>query len=127
MYPETHDITDLNTKEELTNKAVALMKLLAHPVRLSILCNLMHADEMSAGDIVRAEEHRASQSQVSQYLAKLRQDNVVTTRRDGQTIYYRVQGHEVQEIIKTLHNLCVEQAPGVLGEIAPRYKIDEDD
>ena len=125
MPQKLEDLTALITKECLTNKAVSLMKMLGHPVRLSILCNLMHHEELSAGDIVRGEHHRASQSQVSQYLARLRQDNIVSTRRDGQTIYYRVQDPNVQAVIKTLHKLYVDQAPGVLGEIAERYKRDE--
>lgn len=103
------DVSDLNTLEANTAKAVALLKLLAHPVRLSILCNLMQHDEMSAGDIVKSEEHRASQSQVSQYLAKLRQEKIVSTRRDGQTIYYHIKCPQVQAVIKTLREILCDE------------------
>ena len=109
MQIEDCDVTDLSRGETNTTKAVSLLKLLGHPVRLSILCNLMRFKELSAGDIVRAEEHRASQSQVSQYLAKLRQDNIVATRREGQTIYYRVTDPQVQAVIHTLHELFCDE------------------
>ena len=117
MHPEEFDLTDLNTHEENTGKACALLKLLSHPVRLSILCNLMHFDELSAGEIVRAEEHRASQSQVSQYLAKLRQDEIVSTRREGQTIYYRVTDPGVQAIVQALHKIFCDKPPKRVSEI----------
>ena len=60
MNVDILDVTDLNSREANTTRAVALLKLLGHPVRLSVLCNLMHFDELSAGEIVKAEEHRAS-------------------------------------------------------------------
>lgn len=105
MTAELRDVSGLNSRDVVLAEAVALLKLLAHPVRLSILCNLMRHEEMSAGDIVKSEESRASQSQVSQYLAKLRQDDIVSTRREGQTIYYRVKDTEVQAVIHTLYDL----------------------
>ena len=89
MNNELLNIADLNNREENLEKAVNLMKLLAHPVRLSI-CAILYNLMNYPPEIVRGEETRASQSQVSQYLAKLRQDGIVTTRRDGQTIYYRI-------------------------------------
>ena len=105
MEAELRDVSGLNSRDVVLAQAVALLKLLAHPVRLSILCNLMRNDEMTAGDIVRLEDGRASQSQVSQYLAKLRQDGIVSTRREGQTIYYRVRDPQVQTLIESLHDL----------------------
>lgn len=105
MQTDFYDIADFSASESATAQAISLLKLLSHPVRLSILCNLMGAEEMSAGEIVKAEEHRASQSQVSQYLAMLRQDSIVSTRRDGQTIYYRVKDEKVQAVIQKLQEL----------------------
>lgn len=118
------NVTELNTRDVHLIQAVGLMKLLAHPVRLSILCNLMHYEELSAGEIVEAEKKRASQSQVSQYLAKLRGDNIVATRRSGQTIYYRVVDPQVQEVIKILHEIYCSQ-PG--EEVAEIRKNQSDD
>lgn len=86
-------------------EAVAMLRVLAHPLRLSLLCCLIEKGEMSAGDLVAAQEGRFSQSQVSQYLKVLRDNDLVTTRRDRQTIYYAIKSREVQETIETLHRL----------------------
>ena len=108
MELQVRDVSNLNARDVELAEAVALLKLLGHPVRLSILCNLMRNKELSAGQIVELEKNRASQSQVSQYLAKLRQDNIVSTRREGQAIFYRVTDHNVQTVIQTLHDLLCE-------------------
>ena len=105
MEMQLYDVSGLNAREVNLAQAVALLKLLGHPVRLSILCNLMRDKELSAGEIVELEKTRASQSQVSQYLAKLRQDDIVSTRREGQTIFYRIKDHNVQVMVQTLHDL----------------------
>ncbi len=86
-------------------KASALLKLLAHPVRLSLLCNLMHHGELSASALVAAEAPRASQSQVAQFLTKMRTENLIKRRRDGQTVYYRIASPAVAEIITALGNI----------------------
>ena len=108
MEAQVRDVSNLNARDVELVEAVALLKLLGHPVRLSILCNLMRNKELSAGEIVELEKSRASQSQVSQYLAKLRQDDIVSTRREGQAIFYRVTDHNVQTVIQTLHDLLCE-------------------
>lgn len=82
-----------------------MLRILSHPLRLSILCNLVEAGEMSAGRLVEAEDGRFSQSQVSQYLKILRDNDLVETRREGQMIFYRIKSPEVRETIRTLHRL----------------------
>lgn len=86
-------------------KATEMLKLLSHPVRLSILCDLIERGEMSAGDIVAAEKPRASQSQVSQYLAEFRRRKLVKARKDGQQVFYTIAAPDVKAILKTLHDL----------------------
>jgi ArsR family transcriptional regulator, virulence genes transcriptional regulator len=82
------------------HKAAELLKALANPHRLQILCVLGDA-ELSVGEL---NEHLPlSQSALSQHLAKLRSDELVTTRRESQTIYYRIQPGPAQEIIQILH------------------------
>jgi DNA-binding transcriptional ArsR family regulator len=86
-------------------KAAQLLKCMAHPLRLALLCHLAQEAELSAGDLVNKEKKRASQSQVSQYLAILRRLRLVATRREGQLIYYRLASKEVREILRTLYGL----------------------
>ncbi len=92
-------------KPATLTKASAFLKLLAHPVRLSMLCNLLHHGEMSASALVAAESARASQSQVAQFLTKMRAEKLVKRRRAGQAVYYRVASPAVAQIITTLANI----------------------
>ena len=89
--------------EERAGEAAQLLKLLANETRLLILCRLVTEREMSAGAIVSAAG--LGQSAVSQHLAKLRDDNLVATRRDGQTIYYRIADKNVARIISVLKDI----------------------
>jgi DNA-binding transcriptional ArsR family regulator len=83
-------------------EAARLLKLLANEQRLTLLCRLS-GEEMSVGELGR---HLAlSQSALSQHLAKLRADGLVATRRDGQTIYYRLASTHVQRLIDVLCDL----------------------
>lgn len=84
-------------------QAADIMKTLSHPVRLSILCDLLHRGEMSAGDIVEAQERRASQSQISQYLAEFRRRKYVKARKEGQNVYYTFSSPLIQSIIAVLY------------------------
>jgi DNA-binding transcriptional ArsR family regulator len=67
--------------------AARLMKMLASEQRLILLCRLA-GGEHSVNEL--AHHVGLAQSAASQHLAKLRADGLVTTRRDGQTIYYRL-------------------------------------
>ena len=92
-------------KREDMKEALDVLKTLNHPVRLSILCNLMEKEEMSAGEICQQEQDLASQSQVSQYLKWLREQSFVETRKEGQFVYYRVSSPEIRELITKMHEL----------------------
>lgn len=88
--------------------AVSLLKTLGHPVRLSILCNLVHQGEMTAGELVAAEAAIASQSQVSQYLGLLRDMGYVKTRREAQVIHYSISDEKVKAVVETLYGMYCE-------------------
>ena len=97
---------------ELSDKAAtasAMLGAMANANRLKLLCAL-HDGEKSVTEL--AEHVRLSQGALSQHLAKIRSLGLVETRRDGQMIYYRLAGREVQAILKTLHLLyCSDQPP----------------
>ncbi|RKE73728.1 ArsR family transcriptional regulator [Pseudorhodoplanes sinuspersici] len=94
--------------EQRAGDAAQLLKLLANETRLLILCHLVSEREMSAGAIVSAIG--LGQSAISQHLAKLRDDNLVATRRDAQTIYYRVADKNVARIIALLKDIYCRDA-----------------
>lgn len=93
---------ELEKMEEAAARASALMKTLGHAGRLMILCNLAN-EERSVGDL--AEQLEMSQSSLSQHLARMRREGLVETRRESQTVYYRLSEGEVRDVIKTLYEI----------------------
>ncbi len=82
--------------------AAELLKALANRHRLLILCQLIEG-ERSVGEL--AEFLRIRDSTVSQHLALLRRDGLVTARRDGQTIWYSIGSVPARAILETLYGI----------------------
>ncbi|MEX6723311.1 ArsR/SmtB family transcription factor [Parapedomonas caeni] len=80
-------------------KASTLLKALANPNRLMIVCRLIDG-ERSVGAL--ADDLGASESLVSQHLALLRREHIVCARRDAQTIYYAIDSAAARAIVETL-------------------------
>ena len=87
---------------ERSTEAATLLKALANPARLRVLCELHHGERS-----VTALETAVglSQSALSQHLAKLRQSGIVATRREAQTIYYRVADPRALQLLKLMYEL----------------------
>ncbi len=103
----------LNIMQEKAAEAARLLRLLAHEKRLLVLCHLAGAGECHVGGLVA--EVGLSQSALSQHLALLREDGLVATRREGQTIWYRLADPKVARLLHTLRELfCPEDAPASL-------------
>ena len=85
---------------ENAEKVETLLKAMANRQRLMILCQLLKS-EMSVSAITQAIG--LSQSAVSQHLSVLRNDGLVTTRREAQTIYYSIGNKQVLQLIETLY------------------------
>lgn len=81
--------------------ATRQLKGLANVNRLMILCILCEG-ELSVTEL--NEQLDLSQSALSQHLAKLRDDKIVTTRRKSQTIYYTIADGVAKDIIQVLHD-----------------------
>ncbi len=92
-----------------TGPAADLLKALANPQRLQLLC-LLGEGELSVGAL--NERIPLSQSALSQHLAVLRADRLVETRRESQTIYYRVVPGPALDVIRVLHrHFCSASVP----------------
>jgi len=89
--------------ERKAGEAASLLKLLANENRLLILCRLAIAGELSVGALTDAVE--LSQSALSQHLAKMREDGLVATRRDAQTIYYRIADENAARLLALLKDI----------------------
>jgi len=92
----------MNVQELAPNAAAAarFLRALGNEKRLQILCRL-HDGELSVGEL--QQDLELSQSALSQHLARLRQDDLVLTRREAQTIYYSLADAAVTDIIAVLH------------------------
>ncbi|MEI8395079.1 MAG: metalloregulator ArsR/SmtB family transcription factor [Rhodospirillaceae bacterium] len=80
--------------------ATDLLKALASPNRLRILCQLVEG-ERSVGQIAGAIGVR--ETAVSQHLALLRRDRVVRCRRSGQTVFYALDNPAASRVLEVLH------------------------
>ena len=88
--------------EANAERAADLLGAMANSRRLLLLCKLVDG-ERSVNDL--AQSIGLSQSALSQHLAKLREKGLVATRRDAQTIYYRLASKEVHGILSTLYGI----------------------
>jgi DNA-binding transcriptional ArsR family regulator len=86
---------------EQASRAVALLKSLSHEGRLQILCLLVDG-EMSVSQL--AEGLGTSPVNVSQQLMRLRAEGIVTTRREGKSVIYRLARTEVEAIVTALRD-----------------------
>lgn len=88
--------------------AAALLKVLGNAQRLRILCLLVEG-EHSVGEI--NAQVALSQSALSQHLAVLREQGLVSTRREAQTIHYALAEGPARAILETLHALYCPATP----------------
>lgn len=93
---------DIKEFEEQVLVATNLLKAMSNENRLLILCQLIHG-EKTVGEL--EEVIGLSQSALSQHLAVLRQNDLVATRRDAQSIYYSLAGEEPEAVIEALYEL----------------------
>jgi DNA-binding transcriptional ArsR family regulator len=99
---------DLETMQTSATRASDMLKLLGHPHRLMVLCELKMG-EKSVSEL--ANKVGVSQSPLSQHLARMRYENVVETRRDGQTVYYSLKEGEASLLIESLYEIfCAPNA-----------------
>jgi ArsR family transcriptional regulator, virulence genes transcriptional regulator len=92
----------VDVMEAAADSASDLLKALANRHRLLIVCQLIDG-ERSVGDL--AEVLGLRDSTVSQHLALLRRDGLVSARRDAQTIYYSIASEPAREILTALYRV----------------------
>lgn len=92
---------DENKLVENAQEVAVILKLLSNHYRLMILCCITEG-ELTVGDL--NEQIDLSQSALSQHLAKLREHNIVATRRESQTIYYRIEDPKIKFLLQVLQD-----------------------
>ena len=93
---------DLAAMQAHAGEAAQLLKALANERRLQVLC-LLAGGERSVGEINALLD--LSQSALSQHLAVLREEGLVHTRREAQTIYYALAPGPAAAVMETLHGI----------------------
>lgn len=102
------------------SQAADFLKALGNENRLLILCHLSEG-EMSVSELEAALGLR--QPTLSQQLARLREDKLVDTRRDGKTIYYSLASEDVSKILELMYNLfCSDEAKAAREKMATARK-----
>lgn len=86
--------------QEGAAKAAAMLRTVGNEHRLLVLCLLLEHGEMTVGALLGYVD--LSQSALSQHLAKMRAEGLVTYRRDAQTLHYRIDNPDVGQLIDTL-------------------------
>jgi DNA-binding transcriptional ArsR family regulator len=104
---------DSEIMERAADEASGLLKALSNRHRLLIICQLIDS-ERSVGEL--AEFLNLRDSTVSQHLALLRKDGLVSARRDAQTIFYSIASDPARDVLKTLYQAyCTPKAKGARG------------
>lgn len=81
-------------------QAAAMLRAMGNEHRLLVLCLLIEHGEMTAGAL--HERVGMSQSALSQHLARMREEGLVTYRRESQTLHYRIDNPDAARLIATL-------------------------
>lgn len=99
-------MTNLLEKNADLEKASDAIKAIAHPYRLRILCYLKD-EERTVLDIVK--HVGSSQSNISQHIDKLRDKNILVSRRNGNKIYCRIKDEKMIPLINSIQQtFCSE-------------------
>ena len=98
----------IGSLRDAAQEASDLLKALANPGRLLLLCELAQSER----NVSELEEHTGiRQPSLSQQLGVLRDEKLVETRRDGKNIYYRISSPQALAVMRTLHEeYCAKEA-----------------
>ena len=102
MSIETLAPAEVQAMVQNARNGAAYLKTLAHEGRLMILCHLS-SGELSVGELENLLDIR--QAAVSQMLARLRDQRLVTTRREGKTVYYSLSDDNTKRMIGLMHEM----------------------
>ena len=94
---------DLARFEAKAGAVAELLKAIGNARRLMILCKLVEHGEIRVGDLAR--EVGLSQSACSQHLARMRDECLVASRRESQTLWYRIADARTETLLASLYQL----------------------
>lgn len=92
--------TDLSLLRDSATRAAQLMKSMSNPHRLLVLCMLIDSPGTSAGELSRMTGLSASAT--SQHLSRMKEEQLIESRREAQRIHYFIKDPAVLKIVTTL-------------------------
>jgi DNA-binding transcriptional ArsR family regulator len=99
---------DLETMRSSASRTCAMLKTLSNPDRLLLLCHISQG-ESCVSDLEEALD--IHQPTLSQQLGVLRDEGLVTTRRDGKFIYYSAASKEAMAVMQVLYEQFCDARP----------------
>lgn len=109
-FDESQTTLDLQAMRVHAGEAVAILKLLGNEDRLLLLCQLS-LQERTVGELEQLTG--VSQPTLSQQLGILRREGLVTTRREGKFIWYRLADARALHLMQAVHQLFCQQGETV--------------
>ena len=113
MIVLTDEKVDFQAMQQAAAKASGLLKVLANPDRLLLLCQ-MSQGEYCVSDL--EEMTGVKQPTLSQQLTVLREELMVTTRREGKQIFYSIASKEALAVMKVLYELYCKDVDDSEGD-----------
>ena len=89
--------------EKAAAEVAGILRAIANERRLLILCKLVEWGEANVNSL--ADAVGLSQSALSQHLSKMREEGLVTYRRESQTLWYRIADPRIEDLFATLQRL----------------------
>lgn len=96
---------DTEAMQKNAQAASQLLKTLANPNRLMVLCNIVK-QERTVGELEKLIG--LSQSALSQHLSRLRHEGIVECRREGQSAYYSLKDEGARRVLEVLYGIYCE-------------------
>ena len=97
----------LRTFEAKAGEVADMLKAIGNRRRLMMLCKLVEHGERSVTDL--ANDVGLSQSALSQHLAKMREEGLVSFRRESRTLWYRISDPRAETLLSTLYQLYCKE------------------
>ncbi|MCK6263637.1 metalloregulator ArsR/SmtB family transcription factor [Vibrio sp. ZSDE26] len=95
-------IVDIDEMHSQAENAADLLRVMAHPERLMVLCQLT-IGEVGVGELLRCSS--LSQSAFSQHLSVLRNYGLIEARKESQQVFYSLADPRVEVLIGSIHGL----------------------
>lgn len=94
---------DLARMKANADQAATMLRALGNERRLLILCTLIGSGESSAGELAEAVDLSASAT--SQHLTRMREEGLVESRREAQSIFYRIADPNLERMVALLRDI----------------------